>query len=146
PAGPAIPHDRGLALIGDADCGDVTRCEARAMYRLLQHGAGALPDLDGIMLDPPGARQDLLVLELVPRPLATPMIEDHRAGTGGALVDRRDEVSHAQHAPGRPVPHRRASGGPPAATSAGRWGERWGRSSRRGCAPACARTTGSATR
>jgi hypothetical protein len=39
------------------------------------------------VLDPAGARQDLLVLELVAGHLGAIVIEDHAAGTGGALID-----------------------------------------------------------
>jgi hypothetical protein len=39
------------------------------------------------VLYPATARQDLFVLELVAAHLDTVVIEDHAAGTGGALVD-----------------------------------------------------------
>ena len=54
----------------------------------------ALPDLDRVVLDPAGLRQDLLVLELVAAHLVAAVVEDHEAGAGGALVDGADEVSH----------------------------------------------------
>src|SRR5690606_16963076 len=52
-----------------------------------------------VVLDPAGPRQDLLVLELVPGDLVAPVIEDHEAGAGGALVDCSDEVGHARSPP-----------------------------------------------
>ena len=39
------------------------------------------------MLDPTGAREDLLVLELVAAHLGAVVIEDHAARACGALVD-----------------------------------------------------------
>ena len=58
------------------------------------HRLGALPDLDRVVLDPAGLRQDLLVLELVDALHVAGVVEDHEAGAGGALVDGADEVSH----------------------------------------------------
>ena len=94
PAGPPVPDHRGLALVGDAERGEVGAGQALAAQRGLDHRAGALPDLDGVVLDPAGLRHDLLVLELVPGDLVAAVVEDHEAGAGGALVDRADEVSH----------------------------------------------------
>jgi hypothetical protein len=47
-----------------------------------------------VVLDPAGVRQDLLMLELVATHLPPRVIEDHRPGAGGALIDGRDEVGH----------------------------------------------------
>ena len=59
----------------------------------------ALPDLDRVVLDPAGLRQDLLVLELVAAHLVAVVVEDHESGAGGALVDGADEVSHGVSSP-----------------------------------------------
>ena len=53
---------------------------------------GAFPDLDGVVLDPAGLRQDLLVLELMAPDLGAVVVEDHAPRAGGALVDGGDEL------------------------------------------------------
>ena len=95
PAGPPVPHHRGLALVGDAAGREVGRRQA-----LLAHGGahdrdGALPDLHRVVLDPARLREDLLVLELVLALLVACVVEDHEAGAGRSLVDSSDEVSHS---------------------------------------------------
>ena len=51
----AIPHDGGLALVGDADGGDVARALTPALrQRLAQRADGACPDVLGVVLDPAG--------------------------------------------------------------------------------------------
>ena len=45
-----------------------------------------------VVLHPTGPRQDLVVLELMTGHLGAVVIEDHAAGTGGALVDGADEL------------------------------------------------------
>src|SRR6185437_438836 len=93
-AGAPVPHHRGLPLVGDAERGQVGAGEARGVQRGLDDRAGALPDLGGVVLDPAGLRQDLLVLELVPGDLVAAVVEHHEAGAGGALIHRADVVSH----------------------------------------------------
>ena len=90
----AVPDDRGLALVGDAQRRDVGGFQTDVVQRRGHHGLGVTPDLGRVVLDPAGARQDLLVLELVAPDLQTVVVEDHAAGAGGALVDRGDEVGH----------------------------------------------------
>ena len=63
-SGLAIPHDRRLALVGDADGGDVSRPQVRPPERLGRHGDLRRPDLAGIVLDPARARKDLRKLPL----------------------------------------------------------------------------------
>jgi hypothetical protein len=55
---------------------------------------GAFEDLDGVVLDPAGPRQDLLVLELVAPDFGAIMVEDHAPGTRCALVNRGYEVAN----------------------------------------------------
>ncbi len=86
-AGGAVPHDGGLALVGDTDCDDVLGDQVR-----LGQGCGAdltrvAPDLLGVVLDPAGPGEDLLVLALVDRDHIAGVIEDHAPGGGGSLVD-----------------------------------------------------------
>ncbi len=58
---------------------------------------GALGDLERIVFDPAGAGQDLLVLELVPCDLPAGGVEDEESRARGALVQRPDELRHADH-------------------------------------------------
>src|SRR4029077_13802254 len=56
PATP-VPEDRRLALVRDADAGDVAPAGAGAAARRAQHAERDPPDLLGIVLDPAGARE-----------------------------------------------------------------------------------------
>src|SRR5207245_2614007 len=85
-AGRLLPDDRGLALVGDADRGQVRGADAALLERALRHSLGLLPDLHGVVLHQARRRIDLLVLGVVRahhRPLVA---EDHEARTCGALV------------------------------------------------------------
>ena len=55
----------------DPERDQIGRRQPRLVQRGLQHRAGALPDFDGIVLDPAGLGQDLFVLELVASDLTT---------------------------------------------------------------------------
>ncbi len=68
--------------------------QALAVQGGLHDGAGAFPDLDGIVLDPPGLGQYLIVFELMLALLGPRVIEEHESGAGRALVDTAYEVSH----------------------------------------------------
>ena len=67
-AGGALPQDRGLALVGDADRGDLGRRDAGGGQRLAEglHGGG--PDLLRIVLDPARLREVLRQLGVAARP------------------------------------------------------------------------------
>ena len=52
PAGRALPDDRGLALVGDADGGDLAWAETRALERLARGRERVAPDLLGVVLHP----------------------------------------------------------------------------------------------
>jgi hypothetical protein len=58
-AGAAIPHDRGLALVGDADAGQRRGVELGASQRLAADLDRRRPDLLGIVLDPARLGEDL---------------------------------------------------------------------------------------
>src|SRR6185295_17933312 len=51
-AGAAVPEQGGLALVGDADRGDVAGGDARLRDRLARRGELRLPDLARVVLDP----------------------------------------------------------------------------------------------
>src|SRR5215831_8326730 len=61
-AGGAVPQDRRLALVGDAERGDLARLHTRAPARLPQHAERDPPDLLRIVLDP--SRPGIVLLEL----------------------------------------------------------------------------------
>ena len=69
-SGRAVPDQRGLALIGDADRGDVARVEPGLVQRLARGGELAFPDLDRVVLDPARLRIDLPELALSHRDAA----------------------------------------------------------------------------
>ena len=94
-AGVLVPDDRGLALVGDADGGDVGGGDAGLLEGALDDLLAARPDLRRIVLDPARLGVDLLVLLLVDRDDAAGVVEDHEAGARGALVEGSDVLRHA---------------------------------------------------
>ncbi len=97
-AGALVPYDGRLALVGDADGGEIVGGDAGLAHRSGDDLLRALPDLAGIVLDPAGLRHDLLVLELVLGDLVTVVVKDHEARAGRALVDRADILLALRHA------------------------------------------------
>ncbi len=76
---------------------NVVLVEAGLRQRLRDDLADRVPHLDGVVLDPSRAREDLLVFLLTHRDDASLVVKDDRPGTGGALVDGHDEfVSHGE--------------------------------------------------
>lgn len=60
-----VPRDSGLALVGDAQRGDVARLCARLRHGLLNHRHRIAPDLLGAVLHLPGLGEVLRVLLLL---------------------------------------------------------------------------------
>src|SRR5690606_7710841 len=89
-AGRAIPYDRRLALVGDADRRDVVAGDAGVGEGDPDDGAGVAPDLVRVVLDPAGLREVLAVLPLAGADDAAAVVEDDRAGARGSLVDGDD--------------------------------------------------------
>jgi hypothetical protein len=94
PTGAPVPHQRGFALVGDAESGQVGGRQFGLVQRRGEDRRGPLPDLDGIVLHPAGLRHYLLVLELVAPYLGAVVVEDHAPRAGGALVDGGYELGH----------------------------------------------------
>ena len=92
-SGLTIPHDGGLALVGDADGGDVSRPKVRAPQRLGCHRHLRRPDLAGVVFNPARMREDLLKLALSDGDDGRVVIEDDGARACGALVEG-DDVRH----------------------------------------------------
>ena len=83
-SGAPVPGDDGLALVGDADGGD------RLLERRDQLRGGAhdgVPDLHGVVLDPPGLREVLGELPVSVADGAARMVDGEGADTGGACVE-----------------------------------------------------------
>ena len=95
-AGRAVPDDRGLALIGDADRGDVLRPGADLGERRAYGRKGGRPDRLGIVLDQAGGRIDLGQLLPRARDRGQRSIEQDRARRGGTLVDGKEIVRQAR--------------------------------------------------
>ena len=90
----AIPQQRGLALVGDADRGDLLRIHARLRDRLARAGELRGEDLARVVLDPARLRVDLAELVLRGGRRRAVFVEQDRARAGGSLVECED-VAHA---------------------------------------------------
>ena len=92
-AGRAIPHHRRLALVGDADAGQIRGLELRLGERAAADLDGGAPDLLRVVLDPARLGKDLrqFLLRRSDRPAAG--VEHDGACAGGALVDREDVLA-----------------------------------------------------
>ena len=94
PPGRAVPHDRGLALVGDPDRGDIAGVGAGFRHRGVRRCDHARPDLLRIVLDQPRRRIDLAELLLRGRDRRERGIEQDGAGRGRALIDREEKIRH----------------------------------------------------
>ena len=90
----SVPEHRRLALVRDADRRQIRRRQAGASQRGGHHHLRVAPDLEGIVLDPPGPRVDLFVLDLRFRRRARGVVEDNEAGAARALVNRSKVGRH----------------------------------------------------
>ena len=134
-AGLALPDERRLALVGDAEGHEVRGGQLRVVQRALHDLLDVAPDLLGVLLDPPRTREHLLVLLLGDRHDAGRAVEHDAARGRGPLVDRRHVLLAHRHAlftkgslpvrvklrgrpRGRTPPGRRAAGARPAAARA----------------------------
>ncbi len=86
----AVPDHGRFALVGDADRGDLARTEAGPRDRLGRDACLRRPDLARVMLDPARVRIDLAEFLLGTGDHRTVRVEDNRARTRGALVERED--------------------------------------------------------
>ena len=78
-AGVAVPHHGGLALIRDADGGDVRGAEPRASEGFDRHADLRRPDLARVVFHPAGLREDLRELLLGHRTHGAVGVEDDGA-------------------------------------------------------------------
>ena len=87
----AIPDDRGLALVGDADAGDILGVDGGLGHGLAHGRDHARPDFLRIVLDPSRRRIDLAQFLLRDGDRRELGVEHDRPRRGGALIDG-DEV------------------------------------------------------
>src|SRR5437588_11191772 len=91
-AGARIPHAYGLALVGDPNRLKLAGLDTGVRERLASDRLGHLPDLLGVVLDPPRARK-VLVEFAVGASDQLRLVVEHEAGRAGrALVDRKDHA------------------------------------------------------
>jgi hypothetical protein len=90
--GAAVPDDRGFALIGDADGGEIGGGEAARSQRGVNDCLGVPPDFGWIVFDPSRLEVDLRMFLLRFADDTRRLIEDDEAGAGGALVDRPEKA------------------------------------------------------
>ena len=88
----AVPQERGLALVGDAERAELVGAQSGLGERSGDHGLHLGPDLGGVVLHPPRLGEDLTVLTLVDCDDRAVLVEDDAAAGGGALVDSCDEL------------------------------------------------------
>jgi len=89
----AIPYQRGFALVGDADAGDVGRPGARHRHRLAQHRQGVLEQILGLVLHPAAIGE--MLRQVAPcggHRRQGGRAEGDAARGGGALVEGEDQV------------------------------------------------------
>ena len=97
PACTPVPDDAGLALVGDADGGNVARAELGCGKRLPGGLHRRAPDVFRIVLHPPGGWIVLGKLSLGEPQERQVGAEQNRAARGGALIDRQNRpgLGHA---------------------------------------------------
>ena len=88
----AVPEDRRLALVGDADGGDLCCRNAVVAQHCTGDGKLRLPDFIGIVFDPAGLRVMLGDFLLRDAMSAALTVEQDGAGAGGALVECENEL------------------------------------------------------
>ncbi|MCY1236640.1 hypothetical protein D9M72_493060 [compost metagenome] len=93
-AGFAIPDDNGLALVGDADAGDVGGRDPRLLDRLVDREDDRLPDFLRIVLHPAGFRKMLPEFLLADASHLLLAVEDDRPARRRALIDRENISAH----------------------------------------------------
>jgi hypothetical protein len=90
PRGP-LPDDGGLALVRDADRGELSRADGCVGERLGRRLLDARPDLLGIVLDPSRPRERLPDLAVSAPYRPEPVVDDEAGRTRRPLVDREDQ-------------------------------------------------------
>jgi hypothetical protein len=106
-AAAAVPHDHGLALVGDPDTGHVGRGGAGHVQRLTARRERGVPDLGRVVLNPPGTWEVLGELAVARPQEGAVLVHDHAAHPRRALVDAEDPCHvHLRCCPCRTVDNR----------------------------------------
>src|SRR5690606_31929177 len=87
----AVPQDRGLPLVGDAERAQLVGPQTGLRERPGHHHLHLGPDLGGVVLHPARPGEDLAVFALVDGDDRAVLVEDDATTGGGALIDRGDE-------------------------------------------------------
>ena len=95
-AGGPLPHNRGLALVGDAEGRDIAGVSPRPRNGCAHRCKRRRPDILGIMLDQAGRRIDLGKFLLRTRDRRQRDIEQDSPRRGRALVDREKIIGQAR--------------------------------------------------
>ena len=78
--GVLIPHNGGFTLVGDADGCQLVAVNFRLLQRISDDLTRGIPDLDRVVLNPTGVREDLGEFLLPDRDNLTGVIEDDCSG------------------------------------------------------------------
>jgi hypothetical protein len=97
PAGVALPDQRGLALIGDADGGDRGGADSGLGDGVAARRQDSCPDLLGLMLDEAGTRKMLGEFLLRHRHHLQPVVEDDGPRRCRSLIDGEHMGAHGVH-------------------------------------------------
>src|SRR6266446_5013800 len=98
-AGGAVPDDRRLALVGDADGGEVVSGDARRAQRLPRRALDGRPEVLGIVLHPARPRIVLRDFRVAARAHGAFGVDDECRRAGRPLVEREHEAG--RHRSGR---------------------------------------------
>ena len=90
-AGLAVPDHHRLALVGDADGGDLAHVARGLLHRLAQHRHRGREDRLRIVLDPAVRRIELLQRAPGFGERRTLRVEQDRPSAGGPLIEREDQ-------------------------------------------------------
>jgi hypothetical protein len=82
-----IPHDEGLALVGDADAGDRAGRDFGRGDRFFGKRKDRAEDFLGVMLDPSGLRIELMNFGVSAAADTPARIDNEDSGAGSSLVD-----------------------------------------------------------
>jgi hypothetical protein len=92
----AVPEDRRLALVGDADRGDLPRGDAALGQRRVERAEHGRPDLVGLVLDPTRLRVVLRKLTVLASENGELSIQDDDGRSRRPLVDG-DHIGTRRH-------------------------------------------------
>ena len=97
-AGLAVPDDRGFALVGDADGGDIAHRFAGVFDGAAADRQGVLPDVLDVVLDPAGVWEMLGQFLLGLAEIAALGREENGPGAGRSLIDRKNAAAFGHRA------------------------------------------------